>query len=156
MSKYVVSTMSTSINYCVYADVVAPADPRQLPQLPDIRKKIFIQGGAGMPDAKSGFGERTVHEVSGAPIWTPRGIPTEISDEDAELLEVHPIFQKHVKAGLVQILDKDPGHDHKKMTRIVQEMTEGDGFHQLRDGDKRIKGKLTTHPDDLRLPSHRG
>lgn len=80
MKLYVYSTLSCDQNYTNH--VTGGADiPQALPP-------VFIAGGAGVANAR---------------LITPRGVVTEITEEQAEYLRANPMFQLHEKNGYVQI-----------------------------------------------------
>jgi hypothetical protein len=56
-----------------------------------IERQIVVRGGAGV--ARKGMGS----------VYTPDGVRTEVSDEDAVLLANHGMFKFHQKGGFVRI-----------------------------------------------------
>lgn len=84
MSKrlYVYSTLSSDVNYTNH--IKGGADmPQALPA-------VHIKGGAGVAN------DRFV---------TPRGVATEITEQQAEYLRSNPVFNLHEANGYVQISD---------------------------------------------------
>jgi hypothetical protein len=71
-----------------------------------IYRSVLIRGGAGI--ALRGMGQQ---------VFTPSGIRTEVSDEDAEFLATHKQFQEHQKRGVVRIesIARDPDKVAQKM-----------------------------------------
>lgn len=80
MKLYVYSTLTCDQNYTNHdtggADLPVPLPP------------VFIKGGAGVANDR---------------LITPRGVATEITEEQAEYLRANPMFQLHEKNGYVQI-----------------------------------------------------
>lgn len=82
--SYVISRLSSDVFYNVYKDVVGGKK--------EVIKKILIKGGAGVANRKT-------LEISG-------GIPTEVTEEELELLENNPVFKLHKANGHILILAK--------------------------------------------------
>lgn len=82
--NYVYSTISTSVNYPIYAQSHSK-------DLSVIVKDIVIKGGAGVADRHC---------------LTPKGFVTEVSDEDLEHLEKNATFLKHKQAGFIYVEKK--------------------------------------------------
>lgn len=121
MTQYVLSTMTNSVSYAFYQNVG---------DLPVMRDKVTIKGGAGLPSLKSGFGEMA-RDGEGLPIWTAAGMVTPLSDERFDVLKEHPLFKKHVDGGFLKVLSKDITGNHKEVERQVATMEKSDGFAQL-------------------------
>ena len=68
MTKYVLSTMTNSVSYAIWGNVG---------DLPVMRQKVTIKGGAGLPSISSGFGEVS-KDGEGSPLWTADGVITPI------------------------------------------------------------------------------
>lgn len=85
MTFYVYSTLTADNAYAVYAH-----NPNQ--DLPVIERSILVKGGNGVA---------TKHLV------TPRGVVTEISDDDMELLEKDYHFQEHKRLGFITVEKKE-------------------------------------------------
>lgn len=81
--KHVFSTLSAPTEY---------ADYITQPGVSTIHKKVLVRGGAGVAT-----------QGNGPNIYTPMGVRTEVSDEDAEFLANHGIFKLHQKGGHVKI-----------------------------------------------------
>lgn len=120
MSKYVLSTMSAAVAYTLY-DMIG--------DLPVPRRKVTVHGGAGMPSDTSGYGHMT-KDGNGRPLWTPDGMVTEVTDEEAELLKAHPVFSKHHDAGYVKFLNADVSQSSRAMDKATASMNR-DGFQLL-------------------------
>lgn len=88
--KYVVSTLTNPNRY---------ADWETISGIGNITRSVTVHGGAGL--AQPGTGGKII---------TPDGVRTEVSNEDAEFLAKHPLFQEHEKRGFVRIINtaKDP------------------------------------------------
>lgn len=89
MGKYVVSTLTRPNRYC---------DWETTSGIGTIVREVLVNGGAGLAS------------TVGNQIYTPDGVRTEVSNEDAEFLAAHPLFQEHQKRGFVKIIAtaKDP------------------------------------------------
>lgn len=85
MTNYVYSTLTADNAYAVYA-----RNPNQ--DVPVIERSILIKGGNGVA---------TKHLV------TPRGVVTEVNDEDMELLEKDYHFQQHKLNGFITVEKKE-------------------------------------------------
>lgn len=132
MSKYILSTMTASINYCVY---------QMVGDIPTIRRKILVHGGASIPSDKSGIGNMTRDE-EGRPIWTADGVVTPVSDSDYDLLKDNHVFQKHLAANLVKVINHDITGSQREISKLTQHMGE-DGFRQLTPSTIKQKIKVT-------------
>lgn len=121
MSIYILSTMTNSVSYAFFDRVG---------DLPVMRKKVTIQGGAGLPSIRSGFGEVT-RDGEGSPMWTASGMITPISDEQYAALKDHVLFNKHIDGGFIKVLNQDISGNHKAVEKHVQTMNKRDEFAQL-------------------------
>lgn len=121
MSVYVLSTMTNSVSYAFWG---------QVGDLPVMRQKILVKGGAGLPSINSGFGEVS-KDTDGIPMWTADGIITPISDKDYEILKDHPLFKKHIESGCIKVLDRDITGNHREVKRQAGSMEKRDSFAQL-------------------------
>lgn len=121
MSKFVLSTMTNSVNYRIYANVG---------DLPTPVDSIIIHGGAGIPSMKSGFGEMA-KDSEGMPIWTAEGMVTTLTDERYSVLKDHWLFKKHIDSGHIKVVDHDIRGNHKAIVRETKSMQARDGFAQL-------------------------
>jgi hypothetical protein len=86
MAKHVFSTLSANTEY---------ADYITQPGVNTVQKKVLVRGGAGVAS-----------QGNGPNIYTPQGVRTEVSDEDAEFLSNHGIFKLHQDGGHVKIESK--------------------------------------------------
>jgi len=149
MTVYVVSTRTNSIAYCIYEQNVqmerGAAGPNMpiLPQIPKILRKIVINGGAGLPSFRSGFGEQASN-TDGVPLWTASGIVTPVSDSDYELLKENYVFKKHLARNLVRVVDHDLRGNHKAVIKEVKQMEPHDGFAQLNKETLNMKIKVSS------------
>jgi hypothetical protein len=80
--NYVFSTASTSIGFPEYS--TAPKNG-----IPQIVRNVVIKGGANVPDIKT--------------LVTPRGIATEVTDDQLAFLMGHKKFQSMVQSGFMTI-----------------------------------------------------
>lgn len=104
-------------------------------------RAVLVKGGANSPSMTSGFGELT-NTDQGQPLWTPRGVVTSITDEEADLLAEHEGFQAAVKRGFYQIVDESFGDSHQKVAAAVSsDMTPADGSAPL--NPTTLKGAVT-------------
>jgi hypothetical protein len=85
LAKHVYSTLSANTEYAAWVTQ---------PGVSSIEKKVLVRGGAGVATAGNGPN-----------IYTPKGVRTEVSDEDAKFLTDHGIFKLHQKGGFVTIED---------------------------------------------------
>jgi hypothetical protein len=79
---YVYSTLSSDVLYQNHAPGGA--------DLPIVVSEVLIKGGAGVANDR---------------LITPRGVATEVTEQQAEALRANPVFQMHEKNGFVQISD---------------------------------------------------
>ncbi len=119
--KYILSTMTMSVSYASFTHAG---------DLPVLREKITIKGGANLPSTKSGFGEQT-NDEDGIPIWTASGFVTPISDEKYDRLKDHKLFKQHLEKGLVKVINHDITGDHRAVKKLVVGMVQRDDFAQL-------------------------
>lgn len=80
MKLYVYSTLSADVRY----QNTAPGGA----DLPVVVSDVLVKGGAGVANDR---------------LITPRGVVTEITEEQAEALRANPVFAMHEKNGFVQI-----------------------------------------------------
>lgn len=132
MNRYILSTMTSGVNYTTY---------RTVGGVPVVLKKVLIHGGAGIPSAKSGFGEVIAND-EGQPIWTADGIVTPISEEDYLHLKDHPVFQKHMDKGYLKVINADIRGNHKQVQKYAGDMKR-DGFAQLNKDNIKSRVKVT-------------
>lgn len=107
MKLYVYSTLSCDQNYTNHdtggADLPVPLPP------------VFIKGGAGVANDR---------------LITPRGVATEITEEQAEYLRANPMFQLHEKNGYVQI-----SADNADPEKVAADMNRNDGSAPMTGAD---------------------
>lgn len=137
--KYILSTMTSNVSYTLY---------NMIGDLPVARKKIRVYGGAGLPSASSGIGDLS-RDKDGKPLWTPSGVITSVSDEDAEILEKHPVFKKHYDAGYIKFVQGDISHSTREMDKATNRMNR-DGFQQLTKStiNSRVKVSIGTETEN--------
>lgn len=92
MSKkiYVFSTLAAAVSYTGYAEPKGD-------NLPQVAMSVVVNGGAGVANKRT--------------LQTPRGVVTEVTEEEAKFLAGHSVFQIHLKNGFVQISDKNADGD---------------------------------------------
>jgi hypothetical protein len=83
--KHVFSTLSADTLY---------TDWDTQPGVSTVQRQVLVRGGAGV--AQRGNGPK---------IYTPAGVRTEVSDEDAAFLVSHGMFKFHQERGHVKIED---------------------------------------------------
>ena len=83
MAKHVFSTLSADTTYTAW---------ETQPGVSTILRQVLVRGGAGV--AQPGMG---------AKIYTPQGVRTEVSEEDADFLSKHELFKFHQDRGHVKI-----------------------------------------------------
>lgn len=106
----VYSTLSTPMGYSVYPEIAkdmnGPVEPTRV---------IYIKGGAG---------------VANKNLFTPLGVPTQISDADLAILQKDPTFKKHMKNGYVKVEAKE-----RKVEKAIVGMNLRDKSHPKVPGD---------------------
>ena len=139
MTVYVLSTMTDSVSYVNY-NYIGDANSKA-GQLPMVRDKVTILGGANLPSMKSGFGDMT-QNGEGQPMWTASGVVTPVSDEKYELIKDHWLFKKHQEGGHVKVLNKDITDNHKAVKREISDMEKRDKAAQLTPETLKMKVKV--------------
>ncbi len=140
MTKYIVSTLTSSVSYTIYGEInpgnieTLPGTRVPLKQIPPIKKFITIRGGANIPSETSGVGEM-VKDKYGIPLWTAYGVITAVTDEDFELLRNNHVFQKHESKGYIKVINSDIRGNNKAIMKEVKQMEPKDPFAQL-DNDR--------------------
>lgn len=143
----VISTLTDSVLYAAY--------DRSNPENPVISRAIHVAGGAGLPSARSGFGD-FAEDVTGSPMWTPSGVVTPITDDQAEFLEAHPLFQTHKKNGFVQIIQHNVEGNHRDIKEVTDGMAKGDKASLLDNTKIKTAGKVSAgSPADEAENAHR-
>lgn len=84
---FVVSKLSSDVEYSFYATFAEKNFVRN-----HVKKTILIKGGAGVVNS------RTLIAPDG------KGVFTEVSDEEIEMLKTHPVFKKHEARGFVAVV----------------------------------------------------
>jgi hypothetical protein len=79
---YVYSTLASDVLYQNHAPGGA--------DLPIVVSEVLVKGGAGVANDR---------------LITPRGVATEVTEQQAEALRANPVFVMHEKNGFVQISD---------------------------------------------------
>lgn len=116
--QYVYSTATCPISYVKYK--TAPKN-----------EKIDIRGaGAGHNEVLKSVTIKGGHGVNTKILVTPKGVVTQVSDEDMDFLLENESFQKHVKAGYMS-------YDKKKIDpeKKARNMAEKDGSSPLTEKD---------------------
>ena len=139
MTIFVLSTQTGSVSYCFFD---------KIGDLPVIRDKVTIHGGAHIPSLKSGFGEMS-RDGEGHPLWTADGIVTPLREERYALLKEHWLFKKHQDEGRVKVLSEDITGNHKAVVRETRTMMKADEFAQLNPETlkEKVSSKLRIHED---------
>jgi|SRR5271165_5349357 len=110
---YVYSTATCAGTYVDYG----PTEPNSK-QHAVARRKVTIHGGHGVAHPTRGPIQGHIH--------TPRGVVTEVSDEDLEFLMQDKNFQRHMAAGFMRVEKKK--YETEKM---AADMAEKDGSAPL-------------------------
>lgn len=78
-------------------------------------RKITIKGGANVA-------AKFLMAPNGQPVGTPVGVMTEVTDEELEALESHPVFKEHKANKFISvILGKE-----EKVEKVVEDMAKKD------------------------------
>lgn len=108
MSAFVYSTLAAGVDYHIFGKAAEG--------MPAIKERtISIAGGAGIANKN---------------LITPQGVVTEVTDEEAALLEQHGLFQLHAKNGHVSIQRKRADVD-----KVVADMDRNDPSAPLTPSD---------------------
>lgn len=110
---YVYSTLSTDQLYTLYV--------RGGNDIPRPDKQILVKGGAN---------------VANKHLWTPRGVVTEITEEELALLRDNKLFQTHEKNGYVKV-DKAK----VEVEKAVSDMEPRDESSPLQPGDYQVENQ---------------
>lgn len=137
MSKYVLSTATCSQRFVEYAKGAGSGG------LNVSVREITIRGGANSPSLTSGFGDLS-QTGEGQPLWTPQGVVTKVTDDEAEFLRSHEGFIAAEKRGFYSILDSDPGDSHKKIADLTDDMTKRDKSAPLTPATAKLAVKVTS------------
>ena len=119
--KYVISTLTDDTRYTNWRHTSGINMPVG---------DVLVRGGAGRALVD---GSRTV---------TPKGVQTEVSDEDAAFLADHPHFLEHKKRGFVEIHDRSQVPD-----RAAKEMATDEGSRPRTQADVKADSDKNTPPD---------
>lgn len=95
---HVYSTLAADTIYASYVETGMDI------RVPD--RKVFINGGTG---------------VASKHLVTPRGVVTEVTNEEVTFLRKNPVFQQHEKGGYIVIEDQEV-----KIEKVVANMVEKD------------------------------
>jgi len=97
--NYIYSTLTCDNAYATYAD-------NGNKDVPVVKRSVLIRGG---------------HGVANKQLMTPRGVVTMINDEELELLEKNPSFQKHVERGFLTVEKREIAPE-----KVADDMAEKD------------------------------
>jgi hypothetical protein len=128
MTVYVLSKMTNAVSYRNYR-MVGDVNGKQGP-LPVPTDTVIIRGGADRPSQRGGFGEAS-EDINGNVLWTPRGVVTKLTDDEYERVKEHWLFKKHMEGGYLAVVTSDVVDNHKKVTKIVEDMEGQDPSAQL-------------------------
>lgn len=95
---YITSTMSSAIAYCFYKTL--PGGMRA------VEREVLVKGGANVADKRT--------------ILTPKGVSTEVTEEELELLKKHPLFKEHLQKGFVTVVDTKYREEAEKAARSLE------------------------------------
>lgn len=95
-------------------------------ELSIVEKTVLIKGGARVMEAKN--------------IMTPRGVVTEVSDEELKCLMENPVFKMHMENGFITVEEKE-----KKVEKVTKDMNQKDKSRPVTpdDFEKSKDGKST-------------
>jgi len=81
MAHYIFSTLTAGVDYVDWRKTEGGLHTKH--------KTVSIKGGANLADKHNAM-------------YTPKGVVTEVSNEDFEFLLNHPIFIKHIENGFIR------------------------------------------------------
>lgn len=136
MSKYVLSTATCTQHFPEYAPNAGQSG------INTAIRTVTVKGGANSASSVSGFGDLS-HTTEGQPLWTPRGVVTEVTDEEAAFLLSCPQFIVGQKAGFYQIMEKG-AHNHDTVKKLAKNMTSRDRSAPLTVETLKSQVKVTT------------
>lgn len=102
---YVYSTGTCSGTYVEYQKTPPISENKSSPGYNRAIRKVTINGG---------------HGVATKHLFTPKGVVTQVSDDDMEFLLKNTSFQRHVEAGFITY-DKKKVDPEKKIQNMAQE-----------------------------------
>jgi len=105
MGNFIYSTLAANQAYTTYV-------PTDVKQLPKVKKAVLIKGGTGVTEARH--------------IQTPKGVVTEVTDEELQALQENTSFRDHVKNGYITIEAKKV-----KVAKVAENMNKGDKSRPL-------------------------
>lgn len=108
MANYIYSTSSSDQRITLYKNKVQPGE--KMARAAVVTQSVFIKGKANIMDPKT--------------MITPRGVVTEVSDLELELLEGNKTFQKMVKDGFMYI--ERGAKQEKPVEKVVENMQKKD------------------------------
>lgn len=111
---YILSTLSSDVKYTVWKSF-----DEKKKQPPQKLKDVLVRGGAN---------------VINKALVTPKGVVTQVSDEQLKALESVPSFGRHKERGYIKVVDKDP----KKPDEVAKDLNK-DKSAQLT--DKEVKNE---------------
>lgn len=83
---YILSTLSSNQNYTQYVKGINGVNNKA--------ESVFIKGGANVADKTT--------------LTTPKGVSTEITKDQLEILKANKDFKRHLENGFLTILDDEP------------------------------------------------
>ena len=119
---YVYSTLTGDQIYQLYAPKI------DFKKIPKPKRKVFIAGGSNVID-------KHMH--------TPRGVVTEVSADELNVLEQVKGFQRHRSRGFITVDDKSAPPE-----KVAKSMTPKDKSAQLEDSDFEKDKKPIVNKDD--------
>ena len=112
---YIVSKASQDNEYVIWS--TAPNGQKT------VKKTILIKGGANVMDKKT--------------MTTPKGVVTEVSEEDWKELENHVAFKRHLERGFMEVMKEEK----KARKRAETKSDKKDGGAQLTPEDFEKRGQ---------------
>ena len=109
--KYIASKLSYDQSFVFYTGTAPFA----------VSKVIVVKGGSNVRDPKT--------------LVMPQGVITELSDEDAALIEADRLYKDFEKNGMMKLVNSKAGAKSAK-----KDLAEGDAASQLKESDYKKRG----------------
>ena len=126
--NFIYSTLTSDMTYAVYRQGEN--------DLPEVDKKVYVKGGANLANKN---------------LITPKGVVTEVSDEDLALLEANELFQRHKKNGFIIVSQTQADPE-----KVAQDMTAQDDSAPIREDDPRFDQEDAAKPKKQDAPKKTG
>ena len=128
MAKHVISTLTADNQYNAWVNQGG---------INERTRSVLVRGGAG---------------VANSQFITPEGVRTPVSNEDAEFLLSHGLFQEHQKRGFVKLINMDRDPDS-----VAQSMSKDEGARPRneKDVERFSKDKKLDKDEKLQVVSNK-